>query len=163
MRVQFKVVPVPPGSFDFVAEARRAVPLVPGSEEDCCARLMERTGLAERDAAREWLTFLRALGLVEVGDRGFSRTRDDPDRAALADAFRERVYAAEDVLDALREADEPLDAPEVFERVRERVPQWERNRHADWETVWTGRVGRILDWAVLLGLAGRTDGGYRPA
>lgn len=161
--MQFKVVPDPPDSLDFLADARRAVPLVPGSEADCCARLMDRTGLAARDAAREWLTFLRALGLVEVGDRGFGRTRSDPDREALADAFRERVYAAEDVLAALRAADEPLHAAAVFERVRDRVPQWERNRHADWEDVWTERVRRILDWAVLFGLAERTDEGYRLA
>jgi len=161
--MQFKVVPDPPDSLDFVADARRAVPLVPGSEADCCARLMDRTGLSARDAAREWLTFLRALGLVEVGDRGFARTRGDSDREALADAFRERVYAAEDVLAALRAADEPLHAAVVFERVRDRVPQWERNRYADWEDVWTERVRRILDWAVLLGLAERTDEGYRLA
>lgn len=161
--MQFKVVPEAPESLEFVGQAQRAVPLVPGSEADCCARLLDRTGLDARDAAREWLTFLRALGLVAVGDHGFSRTDRDPCRALLADAFRERIFAVEAVLAVLGEADDPLDGPEVFARVRDRVPPWERNRHTDWATVWTERVRRILEWAVLLGLAERSDGGYRPA
>lgn len=159
--MQFKVVPAAPDSLEFVGRAQRAVPLVPGSEADCCARLLDRTGLDDRDAAREWLTFLRSLGLVEPGERGFGRTDRDPDRPAVADAFRERIFAAEDVLAALREADGPLDGPDTFERVRHCVPQWERNRYPDWEDVWTERVRRILEWAVLLDLVERTNGAYR--
>lgn len=161
--VQFKVLPEAPDSLEFVERAQRAVPLVPGSEADCCARLMDRTGLDARDAAREWLTFLRAVGLVAVGERGFSRTDRDPCRARLAEAFRERIFAVGDVLAALHEADQPLDDRAVFARVRDRVPPWERNRHTDWADVWSGRVRRILDWAVLLDLAARANGGYRPA
>lgn len=160
--MQFKIVPEPPGSLEFLDRARRAVPLVPGSEEDCCARLMDRTGLEARDEAREWLTFLRALGLVEVGERGFSRTDRDTDRSSLAAAFRQRIFLAEAVLDALRDAGEPLDAPAAFESVSDRIPGWERNRHTDWEDVWTERVRRILEWSVLLGLAERADGRYSP-
>lgn len=158
--VQIKIVPEAPGGLDVLDEARRAVPLVARTEEDCCARLMDRIDLDGRDAAREWLTFLRALGLVEVGERGFSRTDRDLDRTSLAEAFRGRIYAVEDVLTALEESSSPLDPSAVFDRVRNRVPPWERNRHADWADVWTERVRRILDWAVLFGLAQRRDGGY---
>lgn len=161
--VQFKVVPEAPDSLEFVERAQLAVPLVPGSEGDCCARLMDRTGLDARDAAREWLTFLRAVGLVEAGERGFSRVDRIPCRPMLAEAFRERIFAVEDVLATLGEVDEPLDDQEVFARVRDRVPPWERNRHTDWADVWSGRVRRILAWAVLLDLAERANGGYRPA
>lgn len=171
--VQIKIVPEAPGGLDVLEEARQAVPLVPRTEGDCCARLMDRIGLDSRDAAREWLTFLRALGLVEVGERGFSRTDRDSYRdrngnrdrdsnwTSLGEAFRERIYAVEDVLTALEDSPSPLDPPAVFDRVRNRVPPWERNRHADWADVWTERVRRILDWAVLFGLAQRRDGGYK--
>lgn len=159
--MRFKAVPDPPGFLSFVAEARAAVPLVPGSEVDCCDRLLARTDLQARDDAREWLTFLRALGLVEKSARGFHRTRNECDRTVLASTFRERVYLAEDTLAVLDEAADPLDADAVFERLQDRVPRWERDRHADWEQVWRERVRRILDWAVLLGLAAREESGYR--
>lgn len=160
--MKFKVVPAPPESLEAVAEARRAVPLVPDGVDDCCARLLARTDIEARDDAREWLTFLRALGLVAEGERGFHRTRREFDRGELAAAFRERVYAADAVLDALEAADGSLDPTAAFERVRDRVPAWERRRRADWEREWTERVERLLGWAVLLGLAERDGEGYRP-
>jgi len=160
--VRFKRVPDPPASLDALSDYRRAVPLVPGSEDDCCARLQRRTDVATRDAARTWLTFLRALELVAKTDDGYARTRKDANPDALAEAFRERVFGAREVLSALD--DGPADADEAFEAVRPAVPQWERHRNPEtWETEWRERVERLLAWAELLGLAERTADGYAAA
>ena len=158
--MKFKVVPEP-RSPAFVREAQRALPLVPGSENDCCSRLMDRTDLSARDAAREWITFLRALGLAEETSSGFRRLRRDPDSADFARAFRERIFGAETVLDILDTADEPLAVEAVFERFRHRVPNWERHRRSDWKGEWHERVRRLLDWAVVFDLAARDDERYR--
>jgi hypothetical protein len=157
--VQFKVVPPAPDSIEALETVRRAVPLVPRSETDCCARVMDRAGVPARDEAKEWLTFMRALGVVAEAERGYHRTRDpvDPDR--LAAAFRERVYGVDALLDAL-DAVGPCSADAAFERFADAVPSWERRRHADPERVWRERVRRLLDWAVLLGLAERGPDGY---
>jgi len=157
--VQFKVVPPAPDSLEALETARRAVPLVPRSETDCCTRVMDRAGVPARDGAKEWLTFMRALGLVDEAERGYHRTRESLEPERLAAAFRERVYGAEDLLDAL-DAGKPVSAHGAFERSVDSVPAWERQRHADWREVWRERVGRLLDWAVLFGLAERTDEGY---
>ncbi|WP_202614482.1 hypothetical protein [Halostella litorea] len=160
--MRFKQVPAPPASLDALADYRRAVPLVPGSEDDCCARLQRRTDVATRPDARTWLTFLRALELVEETDDGYARTRRDADPTDLADAFRERVFGAREVLSAL--GDGPVDAAEAFEAVRPAVPQWERHRNpGTWEADWRERVERLLAWGVLLGLAERTGEGYAAA
>lgn len=159
--MKFKPVPEPPESLDFLAEVQRAVPLVPGSTEDCCSRIVSRTGVPARDEARRWLTFLRALGLASETERGFARTRREVEREAVAEAFEERVFGAREVLELLADADEPLDADAVFEGFRDTVPTWERHHEPDsWETVWRERVGRVLDWAVLLELVERADDGY---
>lgn len=157
--MQYKVLPPAPDSLEDLERGRRAVPLVPRSETDCCARVMDRVGVPARDEAREWLTFMRALGLVEETERGYRRTRAPLETDRLAAAFRERVYGADDLLDAL-DADEPTPLEAVFDRFADSVPAWERQRHADWRAVWRERVRRLLDWAVLFGLAGREDGGY---
>lgn len=144
-----------------LADAQRAVPLVPGSETDCCERLRSRLGLADRGSARTWLTFLRALGLVRETEQGFVRSDREPTPEAVRQAFRERVFGADDLL-ALLEAEGPLTAAEAFDRFADRVPAWERENHPDWRAVWRERVERILAWAVLLGWAERTGegGGY---
>ncbi|MDS0294375.1 hypothetical protein [Halogeometricum luteum] len=156
--MKFKLVPEPPDELDFVADAQRAVPLVPGSEDDCCARLMRRLDLPSRDVARTWLTFLRAVELAEeTADGSFVRLQREPTH--LREAFERRVYGASDALDAL--SDEPKTVADVFEGFDERVPAWERHRAVEnWRDIWTERVGRILDWLVLLDLAERRDGGY---
>ncbi|MFB6155840.1 MAG: hypothetical protein ABEJ22_08085 [Haloferacaceae archaeon] len=160
--MKFKLVPEAPTSLSLVADAQRAVPLVPGTEDDCCARLMRRVGFESRDVARTWLTFLRALELAEETPSGFRRLRADPTPAHLRDAFRERVYGAAEALEALESAGGPLDADEAFEHFRERVPEWEHHKNPrTWEEVWRERHGRVLDWLVLLELAERTPDGYR--
>jgi hypothetical protein len=157
--MRFKLVPEPPDATARLAEAQRAVPLVPGTEDDCCARLVRRLDVPSRDVARTWLTFLRALELVEERDAGFVRRAQDPTTDHLRRAFVDRVYGAREVLDVL--GSEPQDADAVFERFEERVPEWEHYKDpAGWRETWRERVGRLLEWAVLLGLADRRQGGY---
>ena len=159
--MQFKLVPEPPADPDFVADAQRAVPLVPGSEDDCCARMLDRTDLTSRDEARTWLTFLRALGLAEEKSAGFARARQDPDREYLREQFRENVFGVPAMLDILAEAKEPLSADEVFEAFRDEVPTWERHKNPNsWEDIWRERVEYLLEWCVLVGLAEKMDGEY---
>lgn len=156
--MRFKVVP-PARSVAFLGEVRSAVPLVPGTVEDCCRRVVDRTDVAARDDAREWLTFLRALGMVAETDEGYRRTRDDLATEDLAAAFRDRVFLAREAMAAL-DPDEPRDADAVYEAVRGAVPRWERDRHDDPDAVWRERVQRLLDWAVAFDLAAERDGGY---
>jgi hypothetical protein len=157
--VRFKEVPAPPDSLDAVAAVRDAVPLVPQPENDCCARVVDRTAVDDRETARTWLTFLRALELVEETDRGYARVRGGIDPDELAAAFRDRVFGAREVLSLL--GDHPLTVAEVFEQFEPTVPQWERHRNPQsWRETWETRVERLLEWAVLLGLAERTDAGY---
>lgn len=158
--MKFKVLPEPAASVETIAEMQNAVPLVPDDETSCCARLMQRTDVASQDRAKEWLTFLRALELVAETDGSYHRLQRDPEPSDLRETFRERIYLADDVLSILAAADEPLAPDVVFDRVRDRVPHWERLSTTDPESVWRERVRRILEWAVTLGLADRADGGY---
>ncbi|PSP48416.1 hypothetical protein BRC75_06870 [Halobacteriales archaeon QH_7_69_31] len=158
--MKFKVLPPPADSLETVGEVQSAVPLVPDGEESCCMRLLRRTDVASRDAAREWLSFLRALELVEETAGQYRRLPHEADPDRLRAAFRNRVYLAEDVLNVVSAADGPLGAGEVFARVSDRVPQWERHRHEDAADVWRERVRRLLEWAVTLGLLERTEEGY---
>lgn len=161
--MQFKLVPPAPPDLEFVAAAQRAVPLVPGSEDDCCARLQSRLDLPSRDVARTWLTFLRALELAVETRSGFKRRRTDPTPEHLQDAFRRRIYGADHLLIALRESGDPVNGEAAYEQFRDRVPTWETYKQADWEDVWRERVERILEWFDLLELAERTEEGYVPA
>ena len=158
--MRFKLLPEPPASLDLIGEAQRAVPLVPGSEDDCCARLMRRVGFPARDVARTWLTFLRAVELARETDSGFVREQAEPTPEHIRDAFERRVYGASEVLSSLDD-EEPTSTEGVFADFEERVPAWETHRAAeDWRDVWRERVERILGWAVLLDLAVERDGGY---
>jgi hypothetical protein len=159
--VKFKLVPEPPEALDFVADAQRSVPLVPGTEDDCCARMLDRTDLTSRDQARTWLTFLRALGLAEETASGFARVRRDPDREFLRERFREHVFGVPALLEILDEADEPISAEEAFEAFRDEVPTWEHHKNPNsWGQIWGERVEALLEWAVLLELATEVDGKY---
>jgi hypothetical protein len=156
---RFKLVPAAPDSLEEVAEAQRAVPLVPGTEDDCCARLVRRRGFPSRDVARTWLTFLRALGLAAERDSGFVRRSREPTPAYLREAFLDGVYGAREVRDVL--GAEPLDADAVFERFEERVPAWEHHKDpTGWRETWHERVGHLLEWLVLLDVAERRGDGY---
>lgn len=163
--VRTKAIPAPPADLDALERVRGAVPLVPGSTEDCCSRIVSRAGdvVPARDDANRWLAFLAALDLVAEHDRGFARTRTPLDREALAARFSDRVYGAREARDILAAAEEPLAPDAVFERFEPAVPPWERDRDpGGWRDRWTELVRRLLDWLVLLDLAKETDGGYRP-
>ncbi len=156
-----KPLPAPPDTLEAISDARNAVPLVPSPENDCCARLQDRLGLAARDAAATWLDFLRGLGLAEEGPTGFSRVRTDLDRDQLATRFLQSVYGAEEVRSVLLEAGSPLPAETVASRTESLVSPWERQRDGSrWREVWETRTRDLLDWLVLLGIAEETDGGY---
>jgi hypothetical protein len=157
--MRYKVVPSP-ASHDLLVAVHGALPLVPGSVEDCCVRIRDGTAVGSRDAAREWLTFLQALGLAAETGRGFHRVRGDVDRATLADAYLAGVFPARELRDALAAAGRPLSAAALFERVREAVPRWERDRDPDWEREWRRRVGLALEWGVAFGVFESRDGGY---
>ena len=158
--MRFKLLPEPPESLALVEEAQRAVPLVPGSEDDCCARLMRRVDFPARDVSRTWLTFLRALELARETDAGFVRVHREPTPEHLRDAFERRVYGASEVVASL-DADEPKTVEGVFAEFEERVPVWETHRAAeDWRDVWRERVEHMLEWAVLLDLADEREDGY---
>ena len=157
-----KPLPPPPDDLGAVDEAKAAVPLVPGTEADCCARLQGRLSLAGRDDAATWLAFLETLGLVEEAAAGFARVRAEPDADALAEAFLESVLGAREALEALQAAPEPLEAPAVADRIDGAGPAWERQRHGpDWPATWEQRTHDLLGWLALLGLAERTPDGYR--
>lgn len=173
MRV--KPVPAPPSAVDRLLDIRDALPLVPEPEESCCERLVSRANVQDAETARDWLTFLRGLGLAAEGSSGYYRTREEPDdvterssvsnripSADLDRALIEGVYGAREVHAILEGAEDPLTADEVFERF-EAVPRWERRRNPDWEEVWRERVGRLLGWLTLIGRAERVEGGYRAA
>jgi len=153
MRV--KAVPTPPESLETVEAAQRAIPLVPGTEDDCCARIMGRIDLGARDEARVWLTFLRGLGLVREGPNGYVRTRSSVD---LPSAFQEGIYGAAELIELLDEADDPLSVSTATARFD--IPEWEQRRYQDPEAVWRERVRSILEWLVLLGEVRRTGDGY---
>ncbi|MGA9403389.1 hypothetical protein [Haladaptatus sp.] len=159
--MKFKPVPEAPENLDFVRDVQRALPLVPDVTDDCCARVMRRAGVENRDTAGTWLTFLRALELAEETEDGtFVRRRREPERNELAESFQTRVYGASTVLGILFDED-PLEADAVFEAFSETVPPSRRGGDSTRaESVWHKRVGNVLDWAVLLGLAERANGGY---
>jgi hypothetical protein len=154
--VKFKPVPPAPDAFGDVARVQRAVPLVPGSDDDCCGRLVDRLGV-DRGTARTWLTFLRALELVVETPAGYRRTDAAPTVDHCRAALFDRVFAAAAVRDALAAAG-PATVDDVFEAVRERVPTWERHRDPAWTDAWRERVCRLLGWLVLFDAAERIDG-----
>jgi len=147
--MRYKVAP-PARSLEFLRTARTAIPLVPDSEADCCGAIQRATGVGDREQARAYLTFLRALGLVAESDRGYHRTRSDIDRDALATAYRERVFLVSELLDAVAAGADSHGT--AFEAVREVVPRWERERDPEWEQRWRTRVENLLGWAVVFDL-----------
>lgn len=155
--MRYKVAP-PVRSLSFLETAREAIPLVPDSESDCCRAIQAATDVSDRDTAGTYLVFLQALGLVAENDRGYYRTRDDIDQRDLAAAFQETVFCADAIVDALDTS--PQEAAAVFGAIRDEIPRWERERHADWEAVWQKRTVNLLEWAVVFGLATESDGAY---
>ena len=136
---------------DYVGDVQAAVPLVPGSETDCCARLGRRLGFPSRDVSRTWLTFLRGLRLARETDAGFRRTRREPTVSGVRAGLLEGVLGAREII--ARIGDGPTTLDDAFAAVEPLVPRWERTRTDEWEQVWRGRVVRLCDWLAVLGLA----------
>jgi hypothetical protein len=158
--VRYKIVP-PARDREFLLAVRDALPLVPGSVEDCCTRIRDGTDVPSRDAAREWLTFCQALGLAAETDRGYHRLRETPGADVLAERLRANVFPAREVQAVLAGAGDPVGADAVFASVRETVPNWERSRSRDWADTWRERIAHLLDWLVAFDVARTIDGGYR--
>ncbi|MEA1930602.1 MAG: hypothetical protein U9O06_03525 [Euryarchaeota archaeon] len=159
--MRFKWVVEPPATLDAVDDARRAIPLVPTSEADCLRRLVDRTtetGITDSEDASEWLTFLRALGLVDRTASGYRRERVELTADELADRLRDGIYGAREIYDRLAAADEPLAVDDLDGTVD--LPTWERHHHADPERVRRQRLRRLADWFVLCGIADRTAADY---
>jgi len=155
--MRIKPVPDPPAAVDDLRELQRAVPLVPGSTDDCCARLRDRCGLADRRVANDWLAFLRALGLVRETSRGFVRTDAEPTPELVREGLREGVLLVPEALAALREAtrEDPLTPDALFEATRGSIPRHDRARDPEWEATWRDRAARLLAWLALVDLARR--------
>jgi len=158
--VRLKPVPDPPTALDDLRELQRAVPLVPGSTDDCCARLRDRCDLPDRQTANDWLAFLRALGLVRETSRGFVRSDAEPTPELVREGLREGVLLVPEALSALRAATpaDPLTPDALFEATRESVPRHDRARDPEWEATWRDRSARLLVWLALVDLAERVDG-----
>lgn len=118
------------------------------------------TEVQSADAARRWLTFMRALGLVEDTTAGFVRTDQSPSDSATASAFRERVYGAREVMETLEGAESWVTADTLFDELN-LVPRWEGHRDPNPEQTWRRRVADLLEWAVTLELAEKSASGYR--
>ena len=159
MATRYKVAPGPP-TMDALRSVHAALPLVPENVSDCCARVVDRTSVSNREDAREWITFLRALGLAEETDRGYQRVGTDVSAAAVRDPFAGHVFGVAELLAAL-DGPEATTVDDGFEALRPVIPEWEHERHPDWEAVWADRTRRLLEWCVTLGLATSVEGGYR--
>ncbi len=157
--MRYKIVP-PARDREFLFAVRDALPLVPSSENDCCARIRDRTAVASRADARQWLTFCVALELADETDHGYHRIRDEPDTGELGERLVANVYPTRELLDCLRDAG-PSTAEETFAALRDRIPRWERSRHADWAAEWRERIANLLGWCVVFGRVRREEDGYR--
>jgi hypothetical protein len=159
--MKLKPLPEPPDALDALRAFQRAVPLVPGSADDCCARLRERCGLPDRQTANDWLAFLRALGLARETDRGFVRADAEPTAERAREGLRDGVLFATEALAALRSASpaEPVSPEALFDATRESVPRHARARDPDWERTWRERADRLLRWLALVDCAEPVSGG----
>lgn len=165
--MQFKPVPEPLDDLEALEYVVRTVPAHPAEVDDCCAHLVTETDLETRDEAATWLTFLRALELVEETGAGYRRRSPEGgleiDR--LRQGFRERVSGADAVLEVLDAGDRPLAGDEVARRAAGQTDHGRvsRRQHRS-STTDSGaeRVERLLDWAVLFDRLERVDDRYRP-
>jgi len=157
--MRLKRVPAPPESLSAVTAYQRAIPLVPGSVDDCCRRLVRRCACATRQDAADWLAFLNAFGLVRETERGVVRADVEPTQARLQITLRETILHVPATLRLLADASRahPVTAADVFEATRDAVPRHDRARDTDWEATWRARAGRLLRWLVLADLAAPVD------
>jgi hypothetical protein len=158
--MRLKRVPEPPVDLNALEAYQRAVPLVPGDTDDCCARLRDRRGLADRQVANDWLAFLRMLGLVRETPRGFVRADIDPTVEVIQRGLHNGVVHTPAALELLREATPttPVTPESLFTATRADIPRHNRARDPSWEQTWVDRAGRLLGWLALVDLATPIDG-----
>ncbi|PSQ32516.1 hypothetical protein BRD09_03480 [Halobacteriales archaeon SW_10_68_16] len=72
--MRYKVVPEP-ADWDLLVAARDALPLVPGSVEDCCTRVRDRSEVPSREDAREIRDVLAAADRPLGPETVFERVR----------------------------------------------------------------------------------------
>ncbi len=154
--------PVPePCSLDRVREIHAAVPADPEATDDCCARLCAVGQVQDRDAAREWLPFLTALGLASRADEGYHR-QDWREQSQLAESFRGNVLGASELLTVI-EADGPISIERLFvtPTIREATATRTagRDEGVDQHRAVKFRVRRLLGWSEVFGLITRNSAG----
>ena len=159
--MRFKWVPEPPERIEELVAIHRAIPLVPASESTCLQRLVDRTDhIDDRETANRWVTFLRALGLVERVSSGYRRSREELTADELRARLQEGIYGARELYDVLATADHPIDVETMLDRGAE-LPTWERHHQPNEKAVHRRRQCRLADWFVLCGAAETTATGYR--
>jgi hypothetical protein len=158
--VRYKSLPKP-CNLDQLRDIHAAVPADPEATDDCCARLCAVGEVHDRDAAREWLPFLTALGLVSRGDAGYQRLAWR-ERAQLAESFRENVLGASELLTVI-ESDGPISIERLFvnPRIREATATKTagRDEDVDQNRAVKFRVKRLLGWSEVFGLITRNSAG----
>lgn len=151
--VRFKLVPEP-ATVGKLREVHQSVPADPEAVDDCCAHLVDTAGVQTREAAEEWLLFLRGLGLVAETDGRYYRL-DWRERHGLADSFEKNIVDAEPLIQAI-DADGPLSREELREVVRDENTSLPENRPLTQDT----RIDRLLDWGISLGILQEIAEGY---
>lgn len=153
--MRFKPLPEP-ASVERLWALQAAVPETPDSESSCCARLVAATEIERESEAADWLVFLRALELVETVDGRYRRRsgngNTNTDTESLREAFRSRVYLAEEVLTTLKNAENSPSPRRVFDSITTATHESEAEA--------LRRIERLLEWAVVLGVVDRTHDGY---
>jgi hypothetical protein len=158
--VRYKTVP-DPCDLDRVQEIHAAVPADPEATDDCCARLCTVGSVRDRDAAREWLPFLTALGLASRTDAGYHRL-DWRERAHLAESFENHVLGARELLDIVDTAG-PMSVERLFVNptLRDAVVTGAAGREESphQQRAIKSRIERLVGWSEVLGLVARNSAG----
>ncbi|MFB6253504.1 MAG: hypothetical protein ABEI06_02725 [Halobacteriaceae archaeon] len=150
--MKFKPIPQPPDQISTLKEAQQSIPMVPSTETNCCSRLVSVLNLSEKDVARTWLTFLRALKLVQKSNTGYTRTTHSPLSDSTRWAFITRVIGVQKMLAILWRVQDPVREEQLFSEWVDIVPEWERQKSAHWQQTWRQRLRRIVRWATLFDL-----------
>lgn len=151
--MQYRQLP-PAGTLSDIEAIWQAVPQTPDKTDDCCQRLVDRTAIANRTHASQWLVFLTALGCVQEDD-GYFRGEQLPSETALADTFEQHLFGVGTILEQLNCADGPRTREEVLNYLPERTYQRiERVEHPE------EYLTRLLEWAVTFGHIEQTEHGY---
>jgi len=159
--MRFKWVPEPPATIGQLTAIHRAIPLVPATESTCLQRLVDReTAIDSREAANQWLTFLRAIDAIERTPRGYRRQHTELTAAELHTRVLDRIYGARELHEVLAAADQPMDIETIVDRGAD-LPTWEQYHHTDHQQVHRRRQRRLAEWFVLCEVAEKTAPGYR--